>query len=254
MKKIFSLLGLLMLVCSSTFAAGFTRTLNANIQVAGYKDAVLYDFQNNNPEVLPASGDLRYRDGGIWGLHNFGSGTRSAEVGISVKQNQLLILQVYTGQSVTSVSSASVNATLSSSTGYACYDITADANSITIAVPRYSGIVAAVVMDKDNSAATADYTINYTLGSTVVKTTSGTMAVGAKVNADANFYVDTQKYFVVDGSQTEFDIASSGNTFSVPVRVANNYSYTVNAVAGSQTTALATGSVVEGESVSVPKC
>ena len=55
-----------MLVCNSSFAAGFSRTLNDQIEVAGYKNAVLYDFQNNNPAVLPTSGDLRYREGGIW--------------------------------------------------------------------------------------------------------------------------------------------------------------------------------------------
>ena len=252
MKKIFSLLGLLMLVCNSSFAAGYTRTLNDQIQVAGYKDAVLYNFQTNTPEVLPTSGDLRYREGGIWGLYNFGGGARSGVVNIPVTTGQLLIFQVYSDQSITSVSSAAANETLSSSTGYACFDVTGDAENITITVPRYSGVVAAVVMDKDNSAATAGYTVNYVSGGTVVKTVSGTEVVGTTITILGSFYEGNIKYITDAGQIASFEIESGTNTYTINVSQAPQYSYTVNAVAGSQSTNLASGTTNAGDAVSVP--
>lgn len=107
------------------------------------------------------------------------------------------------------------------------------------------------VTNEEQDVTSANYTINYKLGSTIVKTTNGKIAIDSKVYAEPNFYVENQKYFVQDGATTEFVIAKSGNNFDVAVREANNYSYTVNAVAGSMSTVIAQGTVVEGESASV---
>ncbi len=246
MKKIFSLLGLLMLVCNSSFAAGFSRTLNDQIEVAGYKNAVLYDFQNNSPEVLPTSGDLRYRNGGIWGLHNFGSGGRSATVSISVKASQLLVFQVYTGYDINTVSNATKNASLSSSTGYSCWEVSNDADDITINVSRYAGVVAAVVMDKDNSAATADYTINYKANGNTVKTETGNVAVGTKLSIQSNFFVESTKYLKNSGEADEYEVVAGANVVTINVSEAPKFKYSVNDNLGNE---LANGSAYEGDNV-----
>ena len=107
------------------------------------------------------------------------------------------------------------------------------------------------VTNEEQDVTSANYTINYKLGSTIVKTTNGKTAIDSKVYAEPNFYVENQKYFVQDGATTEFVIAQSGNNFDVAVREADNFSYTVNAVAGSMSTVIAQGTVVEGESASV---
>lgn len=107
------------------------------------------------------------------------------------------------------------------------------------------------VTNEEQDVTSANYTINYKLGSTIVKTTNGKTAIDSKVYAEANFYVENQKYFVQDGATTEFVIAKSGNNFDVAVRKADNFSYTVNAVAGSMSTVIGQGTVVEGESASV---
>ena len=134
-------------------ADGYTRTLSAETAVPGYVDydATLYNFQTNTPAVLPTSGDLRYREGGNWGLHNFGSGTRSATVTIPVREGNILILQHYDDVYAT-LDRGTLNEELSGETGYQCYDITETANDITITIARYGGIVAAVVLNRVASA------------------------------------------------------------------------------------------------------
>jgi len=154
-------------------AAGYTRTLTDQYAVKGYVADTLYNFQTNTPEVLPTdeSSQLRYRDGGIWGLHNFGSGARSAEVSIPVEAGQIIIFQAYSGQTITSVSSCAANAALSdSSKDYYAYSVTADADSITISVPRYSGVVAALTMSVDPDAPAESLAVEYKSGNTVVYT------------------------------------------------------------------------------------
>ena len=101
-KKLFFLVVLLVTMVSGAWGAGFTRTLTGNLEVTGYELKAFYDFQTNTPAVLPTTTETQpkgafYRgEGGIWGLHNYGSGARTAEVQIPVSEGNLLILQNYT--------------------------------------------------------------------------------------------------------------------------------------------------------------
>ena len=161
MRKQFLKSMLLALLCvvggvTSAWAAGFTRTLTEKLEVKGYIARQLYNFQNNTPEVLPTTGDLRYRDGNIWGLHNFESGTRSATATIPVKDGDILIIQNYTGYTAT-INRGTENTALSTSTGYQCFDITTTADDVTFTVPRYGGIVAALVMEPKPTKYTYDF-------------------------------------------------------------------------------------------------
>lgn len=137
---------LFMAISHTARADGYTRTLGTSVTMPDYEesDATLYNFQTNTPAVLPTDGDLRYRDGGQWGLHNFGSGTRSATVTIPVMQGDVLVLQHYNGVYAT-INRGELNETLSAQTGYQCYDISETGNDITVTLDRYGGIVAAVV-------------------------------------------------------------------------------------------------------------
>ena len=140
---------LTMLMCmvgiGNAFSAGYTRSLTENVlALEGYGIKQLYNFQNNTPAVLPTSGDYRYRDGNIWGLHNFGSGTRSAVVNIPVKEGDILVLQEYDNNNPNTINVGTLNQELSTLTGYRVFDITQTASSITFTVARYGGLVAAL--------------------------------------------------------------------------------------------------------------
>ena len=232
----------------STWAAGYTRTLTEELEVAGYLAKQFYNFQNNDPAVLPTSGDLRYRDGGVWGLHNFGSGTRSATATIPVAEGDIIVLQHYSNVYAT-INCGTLDESLSASAGYQVYKITTDAESVTFTIARYGGIVAALVMEKDENAQTAEYTLNYLYGEQTVKTVTASGAVGASVLTDASFFVDDVKYFRADGEPESFTIAASGNTFNVNVRLAATYNYSLSDNFGATVTS---GSGLEGEIVYAP--
>lgn len=144
-KKLFFLVVLFVTMVAGAWGAGFTRTLTGNLEVTGYELKAFYDFQTNTPAVLPTEGDLCYRDGNVWGLHNFKSGPRTAEVQIPVSEGNLLILQNYTDYT-SSIDCGTEDAELSASTGYQVFKITSNATTINITVPRYGGVVAALVM------------------------------------------------------------------------------------------------------------
>ena len=96
------------------------------------------------------------------------------------------------------------------------------------------------------------YKVSYQLGSETVRTDEGTAPVGTNVSASSPFIVAGQKYYIVDGATTSFTIAEKNNNFTVAVRKANEYSYTVNAVSGSTVLkTIATGTTIEGESAKV---
>ena len=244
-KRLLSLISAL-LVVGNVFGAGYTRTLSEKTTVTGYSVNAFYNFQTNYPEVLPTSGDLRYRDGNIWGLHNFGSGPRSGTATISVKEGQLLVLQHYSGEVISSIDRGSLNASLTASTGYQCYDITTTADDVTFTIARYGGIVAALLMDKDESAATVNYTIQFENedGATLkdpVTYTNG-VVVGSSFTATAadmaSFYnnEETIKYVYFSGNESK--IASSAANENVITLVFKEYekiSYTITAKAGETT-------------------
>ena len=145
---------MVMLGGMNAWAAGYMRTLTDGLEVEGYKVNTFYNFQTNTPEVLPTEGEMRYRDGNVWGLHNYASGARSATSAIPVKEGQLLVLQHYSSEIVASINRGTLNEALTASTGYQCYDITATADDVTFTIARYGGIVAALVMDAVVEAST----------------------------------------------------------------------------------------------------
>lgn len=242
----------LLCVGQNAWGAGYTRTLTDGLEVTGYKAKAFYNFQNNTPEVLPTEGDLRYRDGNIWGLHNFGGGGRSATATIPVASTDILVIQEYSSSYVTTINRGTENATLSASTGYRVFDITSTADDVTFSVPRYGGIVAAFVMEKDNTVKTGNYTINYKASGETVKTVSGTdVAVGTEIPVLSNFIEGGKKYVTDGGQASSLTIAEGDNNLDITVTEAAQYTCTVNAKAGELLLASPNGSVYSGENVTV---
>ena len=228
---------------SGAWAAGTTRTLTDALTVPGYKAKQFYNFQNNTPEVLPTSGDLRYRDGNVWGLHNFGSGTRSGTASISVSEGDLIILQHYSSDNISTINRGTLNNFYTSYTNYQCYDITTTATDITFTIARYGGIVAAFVMEVDPDAPKADFTINYNDESNnLVKSTSGNTVIGLSVSAENSFWVEDVKYINDNGGS--FEIGEGDNNFNVTVRQAAKYAWTAKSSVGNYSIS---GETFEGE-------
>lgn len=111
-----------------------------------------------------------------------------------------------------------------------------------------NNIVVRAIQDGDAPAGPA-YSINYKLGSTIVKTESGEAPVGTKLNSKADFWENNVKYFAINGAQ-EFTNTDNpaNNIFDVAIREANVYKYTVT----TNNVTIASGSGVEGETVVAP--
>ena len=243
-------IALMVVMGGNVWAAGYTRTLTNETAMPGYVFKAFYDFQNNDPAVLPTSGDLRYREGGVWGLHNFGSGTRSGTATIPVAEGDIIVVEHYNTTYAT-INCGALNESLSSTAGYQVYDITSAADEITFTVGRYGGLIAVLVMEKDASVTTVDYTINYLLNGAgePLKTSTGNIAVGASVTTDASFFVDAVKYIRADGEPASVTVTAETTTFSIKVREAQTFNYSLNSSLGAT---LSQGSDYEGETVYAP--
>ena len=173
--------------------------LTASYSISGYEsyNKTFYNFRNNSPAVLPISGDLRYRED--WGLHNFGSGPRSAVVSIPVAAGDLLVLQQYNDNYQTTINRGDKNDGLSYYTGFQCFNITQDANDITISTPRYGGVVAVLVFSQKYS-----YSIDASNGTNILKTlTRGVVSMGESVTI-------AYPQFILSGN-TLYNIANNGS-------------------------------------------
>lgn len=257
MKKLFTnyktLLLVIVALVSATTASAWSVRLSDEHKVSGYTMKAFYNLSSNASGIMPTEGDLRYRDANN-GLFNFGGGDRSAGLNISVAKDDIIVFDFYDTQTrsvtVNSVTNGSKVEALSGT--YPTFTISAAAEKINVNIGRGGCILSIVVMEKDQSAATADYTINYKLGDTTVKQVTGNTTVGSTVNADASFVKDDVKY-IATSSTLSMTIGSSTNTLDVEVRKAVSYNYTV--VAENKGTALSTiasGSVLEGDAVTVP--
>ena len=173
--------------------------LTESFNVYGYEsyNKTFFNFKTNFPAVLPTSGDLCYREG--WGLHNFGSGPRSAVVSIPVAAGDLLVLQQYNDDYQTTINKGTKNDGLSSYTGFQCFNITEDGNNITISTPRYGGVKAVLVFSQKYF-----YTVNASNGSNILKTlTTGQVQMGSSVT------IVYPQYILKD--YTLYNIANNGS-------------------------------------------
>ena len=232
-------------------AWAYTPALTSSKEVAGYKFKAYYDISNTNvDDMCPASGDLRFRGAG-YGFFNFGSGNRSADVALSVAANDLLLVEFKDTQSrsvtVNSISNCTKNDTQSAGEILA-FDVNTTATSLNFNIGRAGCIIAILVMEKDNEAATADYTINYKYGGTTVKTVSGNVPVGTVVPVLSSFFESDVKYITLGEQATSLTVEAGGSTLNINVRQAELYAWTATSNVGSYSIS---GNTLEGEKASV---
>ena len=255
-KLLNSLRGLLVaaglcLGASASWAA--TPTLTESYTVAGYNVIAYYNLAASNVNnMCPTSGDVCYRDS--YGLFNFGSGNRSGNITISVSKDNLIIFEAKQSQTyddkINSVSLCSTNTTYTTGS-YWAYDVTSDATSLTVNITRAEYICAILVLEKDASVETVDYSINYNYQGNTIATDNGTEAVGTVINAASSKTVDGVKYLLDGGQTTSMTLVSGTNVLDVTVSVAPQFTCTVNAKANSTLLASPSKTVYSGESVTV---
>ena len=222
------LMALLLCIGSSAWGAGYSRTLNEDFTLSGYVSKAFYDFQTNTPEVLPTAGDLRYRDDGEWGLHNYGTGTRSAELKISVSKGDILILEHYDADIASTIDVGTLNEDLSAKAGYQVYDVTSDVETINISIGRYGGVIAACVMEPDANA--LSYTISYINSETfeTVRTVNMLGMAGDIVSAESEFIYNGEKYVTSNSEQTmTMKLSQESNILTIKVKQISSYKYLV---------------------------
>ena len=226
-----------------------TADLSMNYELAGYKAKAFYDLTGNADGVLPTEGDLRFRSG--YGLFNFGSGGRSGDAAIAVNESDLIVCQFADtqnrGVTINSISGCTKSTTINDGS-HIFFEADSELSTLTFGVGRGGCVVSVLVMEVDNSVATAEYTLNYIYDGQTVKTVTATGAVGGQVLTDASFFVDDVKYFRANGEPESFTIAAEGNTFNVNVRLAATWNYSLVSSLGDN---IATGSGFEGETVTV---
>lgn len=171
--------------------------LSASTTVTGYEsyNKIFFNFKNNDPSLLPTSGDVRYREN--YGLWNFASGRRSVTVPIPVTNGDLLVLQDYT-DSNTTINRGTENTSLSSSTGFHCFEISEDADDVTFSIDRGKCIVAALLLSQKYF-----YMVNASDGTNTLKT----LAMG-KVTAGESVTIAYPQY-ILNGN-TLYNIANNG--------------------------------------------
>lgn len=90
------LLAVLFCILGGMKSWGYSTSLSESYSVIGYKNPVLYNFLKDS-STLPTSGDLRYRDSNF-GLFNYGRAKRDATISISLKKDQLVIVNWFDTQ------------------------------------------------------------------------------------------------------------------------------------------------------------
>jgi len=243
LQKLWMLAVLMVFGTVSSWA--LTADLSLNYELAGYKAKAFYDFTGNADGVLPTAGDLRFRSG--YGLYNYGSGNRSGDAAIAVNESDLIVCQFADtqnrGVTINSISGCTKSTTLNDGS-HIFFTADSELSTLTFGVGRGGCVVSVLIMEVDNDVATADYTLNYVYNSETVKSLTGTLAVGGTLQTDASFFVDEVKYFRADGEPGSFTIAADNNTFTVNVRLAATYNYTLTDNFGAT---IASGSGFEGE-------
>ena len=114
-------------------AWAYTPVLTDSYSVTGYKFKAYYNIANENVSTIcPTEGDLRFRGSG-YGIFNFGSGNRGADIAISVSEGDLLVAEFKDTQNrsvtINSISNCTKNATLTSGDLLA-FDVNADATTL----------------------------------------------------------------------------------------------------------------------------
>ena len=252
-------------------SAGAAEALTSTLEVPGYVKSHFIDFVNKDYDgtALTSFNDLpglgvtaQNTVGESYGGNNWynwngnlrlqSGGGRWIQFTLDIKADDYVIINGGAANEAYEVSMTDGDATIiANASEYVCFKANKDMDALKLTLHRYNYLSQILIMTKDATAITAEYTINYLLNGegSPVKTVNGESAVGGSVVTDASFFVDDVKYFRADGEPESFTIAASGNTFNVNVRLAATYNYSLSDNFGATVTS---GSGLEGEKVYVP--
>ena len=264
------LVALLCLVGQSVWGAA---ALTKSFAVTGYKAVNLFDFQNldydgtalANFDALTSKGVTAQNTiGTAYGSNNWyddrannhglrlqSGGSRWIQFTVDVKKDDYIIINGGTASEAYEIAMTNgESVAVAGASDYLCFKATQNASNVKLTVHRYNYLLQILIMTKDNTAETGDYTITYKYNDLVVGTDEGTgVAVGTSINVASSKVYNNVKYIKEDGQPSSLTIAKGSNNLEVSMRLAATYGYTVNAVDGSNVVLkqLATGSAFEGD-------
>ena len=256
-------------------SAWAASALTTSLEVPGYKAAHLYDFQNKNYDgtTISSFDDLsslgvtaQNTVGSAYGSNNWyddtannhgirlqSGGGRWIQFTVDIKADDYVIINggaVSEDYEITMTDGTAT--TISSASNYLCFKADKAMSALKLTVHRYNYLLQILIMTKDETASTADYTINYLNNNQIISTTNGNDVIGTVVNAESSVWAEGVKYILDAEQTTSITISSGENILNVNVTEAAKYSFTVNATDGTDVLKeLATGSVYAGESYTV---
>ena len=251
-KLLNSLLISLLMIFGTMSSWALTADLSMEYELVGYKAKAFYDLTSNDASIMPeGSTNLCFRSG--WGLFNYGAGNRDAKVTIPVEATDILVCQFNDtqGRSVTinSVSGCTLSTTLSDGS-HLFFEVNETQSALTFNVGRGGCIVSVLVMEKDASVATVDYTVKYVCNGQEVKeaeTRSGVegQAIVLTANDTQDFYAaDNSMKYIFVSSDVEGKTIADGVVVTLTFREAAKYAWTAKSNVGTYTM---TGEAFEGD-------
>jgi len=248
--------------------------LTKSFSITGYEAVNLFDFQNKDYDGTALANFEALYDLGVtsqctiqtayannvWyddtsnkrGLRLNSGGGRWIQFTVDIKKDDYIIINGGAASEAYEISMTNgESVSVSEASDYLCFKATQDAENVKLTVHRYNYLLQILIMTKDASTETADYTINYKASGEIVKTVSGNEAVGTEIPVLSSFFEGGKKYYTDAEQATSLTVAQGGSTLNVNVTEAALYTCTVNAKAGDVLLATEEESVYDGENVTV---
>lgn len=274
LKLFKSLLVVAMLLVGGVSSVWGAAALTKDFSVTGYEAVNLFDFQNKDYDGtalssfdnLPGLGVTAQNTvGATYGSDNWyddtangrglrlnSGGGRWIQFTVDIKKDDYIIINGGAASEAYEISMTNgESVSVADASDYLCFRATQNAASLRLTVHRYNYLLQILIMTKDGSAETADYTINYKASGETVKSVSGNEAVGTEIPVLSSFFEGGKKYYTDGGQATSLTVAKGGSTLNINVTEAAQYTCTVNAKAGDILLATEEESVYDGENVTV---
>ena len=263
------LVALLCLVGQSVWGAA---ALTKSFAVTGYKAVNLFDFQNldydgtalANFDALTSKGVTAQNTiGTAYGSNNWyddrvndhglrlqSGGSRWIQFTVDVKKDDYIIINGGAASEAYEIAMTNgESVAVAGASDYLCFKATQNASNVKLTVHRYNYLLQILIMTKDNTVKTGNYTINYKASGETVKTVSGTdVAVGTEIPILSTFIEGGKKYVTDGGQVAKLTVAEGDNNLDINVTESAKFSCMVNLLAGDKPLSSIGTDVYEGES------
>ena len=138
------------------------QTLSADYEVLGYKVKAFYDLSaDSEGKYVPLEEDVRYRDAAR-GIYNYGGGARTVTLKFPVSNGDLVFFEGgSTGVGNAYEVTFGTKEEQYSNSSVLAFTSTSDMESLSFTINKTNYVKYILVMEKDNTLATADYTLRY---------------------------------------------------------------------------------------------